>query len=464
MRRYLIFSVSCLVMLLAAIDSTAVAVAFPTIVSSFDVSLIVAGWIIGAYQLAQTVVLPVAGKISDVLGRKTTFMGFVALFTCGSLLCSLAPNAPSLIVFRVIQGVGGSGFVPSAFAIASKEFPNSRQQAVGLFSAIGPIGWILGPNLGGWMTTVLGWRSIFWINIPLCTAVLIISACLLSKSEATKSHIDLAGSGLLLTALLPFMVVLSIMGGAAGGSPWLLVVVLLCVSAASTVLFWKRTTSIADPVIEPEILRGRPFLAANVYNLVYGCSMAAINLVPLYAVSIYGMSTLESGFILTPRSVGMMATSTVVSFSLTRWGYRRPIIFGTVIAIPAFVVLALELTDVSMLGSQISSATLLLMVMGLIGVAMGAVSPAANNACIELMPDRVGTISSIRAFFRHVGSVVGITVGPMILDTEGIARGFQFYFLGLAALMLLVMPAVFAMPRSPVLASKRRDSAGQPMV
>ena len=144
-------------------------------------------------------------------------------------------------------------------------------------------------------------------------------------------------------------------------------------------------------MIEPEILRERPFLAANAFNLIFGCCLGALTLVPLYAVSIYGMSTFESGAIITPRSVGLIMASTVTSFSLVRWGYRRPMLIGTIVIISCFVILAMETAVFNILSYQVGSTVLLLVVMGMEGLSEGVAIPAANNACIELMPHRVAT-------------------------------------------------------------------------
>jgi len=257
MRRYLLFAVAGIVLLLSAIDATAVAVAFPVIISSLNASLILAGWVPSAYQLAVTTVMPLAGKVSDALGRKLTFMVFLSLFTVGSLLCSIAPNVQSLIVFRLFQGLGGSGFLPSANGIVAEEFPRSRQQAIGLFISIFPIGLIIGPNLGGWMTSVLGWRSIFWINIPLGLVILVVSALLLPAGQRSKSHIDLVGSGLFASALVGLMTGITEMGSTDTKPPWALVGVLLSGGIASLILFARRQTRVNDPIIEPEaITRG----------------------------------------------------------------------------------------------------------------------------------------------------------------------------------------------------------------
>lgn len=154
MSKYLIFATVSLVLLLSSISSTAVAVAFPQITSSFSASLILAGWVLSIYQLAATAVMPIAGKASDAFGRKFTLMLCLSLFTLGSLLCTIAPNIELLIFSRFIQAIGGGGFFPSATGLVADEFPRSRQQSIGLLTSIFAIGQIIGPNLGGWMITV----------------------------------------------------------------------------------------------------------------------------------------------------------------------------------------------------------------------------------------------------------------------------------------------------------------------
>jgi len=446
MRRYLVFAAASLAVLMSTIDSTAVSVAFPVIVEQMNISLVIAGWVLSSYQFAVTATIPLAGKISDALGRKTTFLWFLSLFALGSFLCSIAQNAPMLIAFRVIQGLGGSGLIPSTMGIVADEFIESRQKAIGLITSFGPIGWIVGPNLGGWMTAALGWRSIFWINIPLCAIALVASFVLMTPGKREKRHIDLAGAGWLAGGLLGILIGISEMGATSTRPNWLVIGLLFAAGIACLVVFWHRQSRVNDPIIEHEVLRGRPFVAANYFNFIYGGALGAVSLVPLYAVSLFGLSTFQSGFILTPRSLGMITASTVTAFSIVRWGYRWPMLAGVALMLPAFFVLGLE--PASILG--LSGTGFLLLVAGLLGIAQGIASPASNNACIELMPHRVATISATRSMFRQAGQVFVITVGSLLLHNFGIANGFRYIFIGLPALMALTMvPAIFMMPASP---------------
>lgn len=450
MFRYLVFATVSLVLLLAGINSTAIAVAFPVMTSSFDASLILAGWVLSAYQLVIAAIMPLAGKLSDAFGRKRTFIIFLSLFTIGSLLCAIAPNVQWLIVFRIIQATGGGGFLPSAAGIVADEFPRSRQQALGLFTSIFPIGQIIGPNLGGWLVSDFGWRSVFWFNIPLALIALLATALLLKPMRGEKgTHIDLLGAGLLAGSLFAFLIGLSEIGNGSGARTWSFGGLLFVTGIVLMAAFIRHESRVQDPIVELKILKARPFLAANVYNFIYGVCVLGVlsSFIPLYAVSIYHVSTLESGLILTPRSIGMMLASTVTSFFLVRWGYRRPILTGTIIIAFSLFLLGLEPTGISIMGMKISSTVLLLGIMLLAGLGLGIAAPAANNACIELMPNRVATITGIRGMFRQFGGASSIAITSVLLHNIGdMARGFCIVFFGLSAIMLIAIPAIFAMP------------------
>jgi EmrB/QacA subfamily drug resistance transporter len=465
MSRYLIFAAISLSLLLAGINSTAIAVAFPTIISSFKVSLILAGWVMSIYQLVATAAMPLAGKISDVFGRKFTFMASLSLFTLGSLLCAIAPNIQLLILFRLIQGVGGGAFLPVATGIVADEFPRSRQQAIGLFTSILPIGQIIGPNLGGWMINAFGWRSVFWFNIPLGLAALIASAFLLRTGQREQGHMDLMGAGLFTGSLAAFMVGLSEMGNSYDGIPWTICGLLFVAGIVFMVVFIRHINKVKNPIIDLQVLKEKPFIAANIYNFIYGaCAFGVLSFVPLYAVSLYGMSTLQSGLILTPRSIGMMAASTLTSVLLMRWGYRWPMVAGNATMVLSLFLLGIEPSVLNILGIHMGSIVLLIIIMLLSGIGAGIAAPAANNACIDLMPHRVSSITGIRGMFRQSGGAVSIAIVSLLLhNIPDMAHGFAVVFFGLAIVMLVTTPLVFAMPdapKSPFLASQDTANKG----
>ncbi len=450
MSRYFVFATVILSLLLYSISMTAPAVAFPLITSSFDSSLVLAGWVLSIYQLAATAAMPLAGKAGDMLGGKLAFMISLILFTAGSLFCAIAPNIYLLILFRFIQAIGGGSFLPLAAGIVADEFPKARQQAIGLFSSILPLGSIIAPNLGGWMAESFGWRSVFWLNVPLGAIVLAASAWLLRATRKEGGHMDLAGAGFFTGSLFAFMAGLSEMGDRENQWSWILSGLLLAAGIVLIIAFLRHERQVKDPIIDLEVFTERPFIAANIYNFVLGtCIFGAMSFIPLYGVSLYGMSTLGSGFVLTPRSVGMMATSTVTSIFLVRWGYRRPILIGTATVIVSLLLLGIEPKGLNILGIELSSTMLLLAIMFLSGIGMGLAAPAANNACIELMPHRVATITGVRGMFRQTGGAIGIAISSLLLESiNNMARGFTVVFIGLSVLLLMTIPAIFAMPRA----------------
>ncbi len=450
MRRYFVFIVLGLGLLAVSISGTSVAVAFPHLTAELNTTLVLAGWVIGVTMFVAAVSMPVAGKISDILGRKFIFMFAVICFIVGSLISALAPNIGVLIFARFIQGLGGGGILPSATGIAVDEFASKRHQVVGLFSSIFAAGQIIGPNLGGWMVEAFGWRSIFWINIPLGLIVLLAGYRVIQPSPRQPGKIDVLGAGLLTVTLGTFLVAVSSLGGG-GEISWVFFATLVIISALFLIIFIRYERSIQNPIIDLEILREKPFIAANIYNFILGFSaLGVMSFLPLYAVSVYGVSTFVSGAILTPRSIALIAASTLVSAFILKWGYRKPMLIGSILFSISLVLLGMEPAALYIFNMAIISVAILIFILFLSGLGSGIAIPAANNACIELMPERVSTITGIRGMFRQCGSSISIAVISLILQTyqDNMALGFSIIFFGLAAVTIISLPAIFFMPSS----------------
>jgi EmrB/QacA subfamily drug resistance transporter len=448
--RYFVFVVTSLSLLLVSISGTSVSVAFPQITADFKASLILAGWVLSVNQLAGTAIMPLAGKAGDIFGGKRTFLISIAVFTIGSLLSAIAPNIELLIAARFIQAIGAGSFLPLATSIISEYFPNSRQQAIGLFSSIFPIGMIIGPNIGGWLVESFGWRSIFWLNIPLGVIVFIFALIILQPNKAQGGKLDMTGAGLLTGMLSALLVALSEIGTSRDTKSWIIFSILLALAAVLFYLFMRHERRCKEPIIDLEVLKGKPFQAANYFNLLYGAGVLGVmSFVPLYATSVFGMSTLASGLILTPRSVGQMLSSFITSMSLPKWGYRWPMLAGTCMAVLILVLLGLEFSGATIFRLNISGPLLLGTFMFFTGLGSGMVAPAANNACIELMPNRIATITGVRGMFRQIGSAFSIGISAMILENfHDMSTGFRVVFFGLAAVLIFSIPFVFLMPRS----------------
>ena len=341
MRRYLIFTCAGLGLLMYAIDSTAVVVAFPNFIKDFGTNVLWAAWTISIYLVAVTSVMPLIGKLSDTYGRKKVFLISLILFTTSSLACGLAPNINALIAFRFLQGIGGASFLPTAAGIVSDQFPEHRQRAIGLFTSVFQIGGIIGPNLGGWIVSRYSWRYIFYINLPIGITLIVLIMILLEGTEVlSRPHIDWVGGSFFFGAILFLMLGLNLMAENLSLSSLLLTGIFLVISFSFLQLFIRQEKKDSDPLLDMALLKSKPFLAANLYNMVAGAViLGTFTFIPLYATSVHKLSTLVSGMILTPRSFAIIPASVVTSLLLRRWGYRWPMLLGLSITSLATILL-----------------------------------------------------------------------------------------------------------------------------
>jgi EmrB/QacA subfamily drug resistance transporter len=449
MRRYVIFGSAGLSLLMYSIDGSAVAVAFPRFMNEFGTNVLWAGWTISIYLVAITSVMPLAGKLSDSFGSKKVFLVSLILFTGSSLACGFAPNIYALVAFRFLQGVGGASFIPTATAIVSDQFPESRQSVVGLTASIFPIGGIVGPNLGGWIISRYSWRYIFYINLPIGILLIGLILILLKDSKVlSRPHIDFAGASFFFGGILFLMIGLNLI--AEKFSVWLLLLTALSwgISIAFAFLFLRHEKKDPSPILDIALLKSRPFMAANLYNTVVGVAVFGIfNIIPYYATSVLKLSTMVSGMILTPCAVGNICTAIIVSFQLRRWGYRWPMVLGLIVISLTTILLDQGFQLLRILGIQFGIVETIIFIVMLSGIGMGFIFPASNNACIELMPDKVATITGIRGMFRSIGGALGISLITVILHLSSTpGNGFRTVFLSFGLGLLFTIPLVFFMP------------------
>jgi EmrB/QacA subfamily drug resistance transporter len=449
MRRYLIFASVSLGLLMYTIDSTAVAVAFPLFMRELHTNVLWAGWTISIYYIGVTIAMPLAGNLSDTFGRKRVFLISLIFFTGSSLACGLAPNIYMLIAFRFFQGIGGASFLPTASGIVSDHFPENRQTVIGLFSSIFSIGGIIGPNLGGWIVSRFSWRYIFYINLPIGLCLIALIMILLQDSKLlSRPHVDVKGASLMSGAIILLMLGLNFIGESIAPRSLLLSAVLLALSFSLVLLFLNHEKKEARPILDLVLLRSRPFLAANLLNMILGAGFFGLfSFVPLYVTSVHKLSTLVSGMILTPRSLGVISASAITSFLLRRWGYRWPMVWGLAIASCATLLLAPGILLWGMTGMRWGVVEVLFFLMLACGISVGTINPAANNACIELMPEKVATIVGLRGMFRSVGGVLGISLITFILHMSPTpVSGFRITFITFGLTMMCSIPLVFLMP------------------
>jgi EmrB/QacA subfamily drug resistance transporter len=450
MRRYLIFISAGLGLLMYSIDSTVVAVAFPQFIKDLGTNILLAAWTISIYLVAVTSVMPLMGNLSDSFGRKKVFLISLILFTASSLACGLASNIYSLVAFRFLQGIGGASFLPTAAGIVSDEFPEQRERAIGLFTSIFPIGGIIGPNLGGWVVSRYSWRYIFYINLPIGMGLIAMIMILFKESKiSSRPPVDFRGASFFFGSILFLMLGLNRIAENFSVSSLLLTVIFFAVSFSFLYLFFRQEKKVSNPILDMALLRSKPFLAANLYNLMIGAGVMGIfAFIPLYATSVFKLSTLVSGMILTPRSLAVIPASAITSFLLKRFGYRWPMVLGLIIISFSTILLAGEgFKLMKMIGVHLGVAHSLAILIMVTGIGMGISLPASNNACIELMPEKVATITGLRGMFRSVGAALGISLVTIILHLSSTpAKGFSTTFISFGLGLLFTIPLIFLMP------------------
>jgi EmrB/QacA subfamily drug resistance transporter len=441
-RRYLVFAIVSMALMMSSVDQTIVATALPALQHDLHAQVNWSSWTITIYALGQVLVMPLAGKIGDQFGRKQVFLGAVVLFTAASLCCGLAGNIYLLIALRAVQALGGGAFMPSATGIVAEIFGENRDRAVGLFSSIFPIGGIIGPVLGGVFVTYWSWRGIFLVNIPVGIALLCLGSVFIPDiARRPDLHLDIRGVVLLGTTLLPAMLGIAYLGGPHGQPGSVYFLLPEAVAAASAVAFVRHAARAESPFISLRFLTGRGFGVMNLLNFLYGGAVLGFApLIPLYAAERYGLSALASGTLLTARAVGMIATAGLAVYLLRRTGYRWPIALGFVLSAGGMVATAVS-------PPVLSPYAWLALATGICGVGIGISTPASNNATLQLAPEHTAAVAGLRGMFRQAGAITAVSITAAVVSRSpqpGFAQA--HVFLVFAVILVAALSLVLRVP------------------
>jgi EmrB/QacA subfamily drug resistance transporter len=452
--RHIGFGLAALAVLMASIDGTITVVALPELTDSLHTSLALVGWTLTSYQLVQIVMYPLAGQLSDMFGRRRVFLFCVITFTVSSLLCGLAPNVYVLIVFRAVQAVGGGGLLPSVIGLIADEYREHRAQAIGLISSIMPIGSIVGPNLGGLLLANWTWRAMFFINVPIGIALVFGFMFLMpgsdSQSHRKRLQVDAVGLLQFMGAIVSLMYAMTLIADDPSQALNPLVWTLFVASAVLVVAFVRHSRRTANALMEYRLLAGRPFLAANLYNFLFGAvTMGFYSFIPFYAVVKFGLTPFESAAVLTPRAIVVMATSAIASMYVKRLGYRVPMLLGMVFVGATFMLMAQGWSSVNLGVVVIQGFWLLAIIISIGGFGMGFANPASSNAAIDQAPDKAASITGIRGVFRLAGGTISISCVVLALSLfQDQAAGLDLIFMVFTGVLLLTVPLVLLIPEA----------------
>jgi EmrB/QacA subfamily drug resistance transporter len=422
--------------LLAGLDQTIVATAGPAIQRDLRMSAALYPWITTAYLVASTVMLPIYGKLSDVLGRRPVLLAGLWLFLLGSLGCGFAPTSAALIAARTVQGLGGAALFTSVFVVIADLFPPlERAKWMGLVSATWGISGIVGPLVGGLLTDALGWHWVFLVNLPLGAVALwliVRHMPALGAPEGPRPRIDVPGALWLVTGVVPFLVALSLRGGAVEGGPLtageppsaagdaggLAVPVLFAVAAVGLVGFVRAERRAADPILDFGLFGNRVIAIATAASFVLG-SVFLMNVVfvPLYLVNVLGVSATSAGLTLMPLTLGAVTASITAGQLASRIGRYRPIIVaGLAVLLVAYLVMGF-------LPGEHTRPWVVALTLAVVGLGTGPTLPlyllAMQNAA---RPDQLGVVTATSSFSRSLGQVLGVTALGALF-AAALARG-----------------------------------------
>jgi len=442
-RRILVaFSGLAMVLLLAALDSTIVSTALPTIVGELG-GLERLAWVVTAYILAQTVVTPLYGKLGDLYGRKKVLQAAIVVFLIGSVLCGIAQSLVQLIVFRFIQGLGGGGLMVTTQAtVGDLVSPRERGRYMGIFGAVFGVASVLGPLLGGFFTTHMTWRWIFFINIPLGAIAMAVLVATLPPSNVRVSHaIDYVGAALV-AALLSSLVLISDLGGAAAqwtSGPMLALLATAVVSLAG--FLWTEPRA-REPVLPLRLFRDETFALTSVIGFVVGFAMfGSITYVPVFLQVVQGMSPTHSGLLLVPMMVGLLSASITSGQLISRTGrYKIFPILGT-----GFSTLGLFLLSRIVIDTPTITVVLSMMLLGAgLGLVMQVLVIAVQNTAPQ---GDLGVATSSSMLFRLIGGSIGTAVLGAIFANRvmaGVAKVAGAAAIGAPPVHTTLSPALLA--------------------
>jgi EmrB/QacA subfamily drug resistance transporter len=380
---------------LAAMEMTVVSTAMPTVVGELG-GLSLYAWAFAAYMLTATVTVPIHGKLADLHGRKPVLLAGTGLFLLGSAGCGTAGSMEALIAWRAIQGLGAGAIQPVSLTIVGDLFDvRERARMQGVFGAVWGIAGLVGPLLGGAIVHGLGWRWIFWVNLPFGIASAVVLAIAYHERPERHPHrLDLAGAALLTGAVVALLVAARSLGTG---------LVALPVAAAALALFLWVERRAAEPLLPLDLFGQRVMAVSSATGALLGAAMLAmVTYVPLWVQSVLGLSPTAAGAAIAPMAVGWPLASTIAGRLLPRLGYRRLLLGGLATTAIAGAALALALRP----GTSLLVPQVLTFVYG---VGLGFANTPLIIAVQTSVPwNRRGVATASTMFFRTIGGTLAV--------------------------------------------------------
>ncbi|OCB17979.1 MFS transporter [Mycobacterium malmoense] len=402
--------------IMAILDNTVVAVAQRTFIDQFGSTQAIVSWTMAGYMLAFATVIPITGWAADRFGTKRLFMGSILSFTIGSLLCALAPNILALIVFRVLQGIGGGMLLPLSWMILTREAGPKR---VGRLMAVGGIpillGPIGGPILGGWLIDAYGWKWIFLVNLPMGVTTFLLAAILFTKDRPSPAEaLDVAGLLLLSPGVAIFLCgVSSIPGRHTVADPYVFIPVLigLVLITAFVLHAWYRAD---HPLIDLRLFRNPVVTEVNVTLLVFAAASVGVTLlIPSYFQLVLHQTPLQAGLHLAPVGLGALVTLPLAGAYMDRYGPGKIVLIGLVVMTAG---LALFTWGVA---RQLHYSPTLLAGLTITGLGVGCTTTPLSAALMQsLSPPQIARGTTLVSVNQQLGGSIGAALMAVVLTNQ----------------------------------------------
>lgn len=404
------------------LDSTVVNIALPRIIESFEMSLNTAAWIMNGYTMTVAMLLVFMGRLTDPIGKYRMFMLGLAVFLISSLLCALATGPVMLIAFRVLQGIGGAMSIPASMSLVRATAPEGKVgAAMGIWSAAGALAIAAGPAIGGVLTEWVGWRAVFYINLPVIGAAFILMLRLFKGYRDTPARIKLNPVTTILLSGCIYLLIDSLLSGQEAGWTSLRIVGGLCIAIVLLVAFVGLERRSKHPLVDLGLFRDRAYTVGVASNFLGGLLlMGVMILAPLYFTEVRHYSTLHAALAITPLSAILLVAAPLVGKWADRAGAARPLLAGYVIALTGCGLMAAVQDD--------SSWQYVLASMIVVGTGVGFIAVTSLTlSTLTIKPADVSMASGVFAMMRNLGGAVGVAmfVSIMLSSFHGSAAAME---------------------------------------